>query len=153
MSERFVCVLTWRYISIVYTLSLCCPAWQIASLYLSLRFVSGLIKMLFVCLYRMIVIILSTLHWIQPPQVTTENDQRIKNRFFLWQQYDKQPLYCYTVYCYIVLASTSAAALHTYLNHVRNGIKQFNQSGNSIVGNTTLATEVAVVCWYKPVEQ
>ena len=33
MSERFVCVLTWRYISIVYTLSLCCPVWQTASLY------------------------------------------------------------------------------------------------------------------------
>ena len=49
MPERFVCVLTWRYISIIYTLSLCAVLRdRLLHCMLSLRFVNGLIKMLFV---------------------------------------------------------------------------------------------------------
>jgi len=63
-SERFVCVLTWRYISTVYTLSLCCPAWQTALLYVVSAVCQWLNKdaiCLFVGLVT-IVIILSVLY-------------------------------------------------------------------------------------------
>jgi len=51
MSERFVCVLTWRYISIV--LSLCAVLRdRLLHCMLSLRFVNGLIQTLFVCTIR-----------------------------------------------------------------------------------------------------
>jgi len=54
MSERSVCVLTWHYISAVYTLSWCCPAWQTASLYVVIAACQWTIKdavCLFVCLF------------------------------------------------------------------------------------------------------
>jgi len=51
MSERFVCVLTWRYISIVYTLSLRCPEWQTASLYVVIAVCHWLNKDAVCCLF------------------------------------------------------------------------------------------------------
>jgi len=52
MSERFVCVLTWRYISTVYILSLCAVLrHRLLHCMLSLRFVDGLRKTLFVLLF------------------------------------------------------------------------------------------------------